>query len=101
MGLCVEFGLKFGLFVIARFRKFRGTMIMDGFVVGLVSVVLQVLYQHYYVLRHMFLVLWIFLYCILLFGHLEVFYRLMMKTVQKTLQILYVLRLLGSLLVCV
>ena len=40
MGLCVVFGLKFGLFVIARFRKFRGTMIMDGFVVGLVSVVL-------------------------------------------------------------
>ena len=25
MGLCVVFGLKFGLFVIARFRKFRGT----------------------------------------------------------------------------
>ena len=25
MGLCVVFGLKFGLFEIARFRKFRGT----------------------------------------------------------------------------
>ena len=25
MGLCVVFGLKFGLFVIARFRKLRGT----------------------------------------------------------------------------
>ena len=25
MGLCVVFGLKFGLFVIARFRKIRGT----------------------------------------------------------------------------
>ena len=25
MGLCVVFGLKFGLFVIARFRKVRGT----------------------------------------------------------------------------
>ena len=25
MGLCVEFGLKFGLIVIARFRKFWGT----------------------------------------------------------------------------
>ena len=25
MGLCVVFGLKFGLFVIAKFRKFRGT----------------------------------------------------------------------------
>ena len=24
MGLCIVFGLKFGLFVIARFRKFRG-----------------------------------------------------------------------------
>ena len=24
MGLCVVFGLKFGLFVIARFRKLRG-----------------------------------------------------------------------------
>ena len=25
MGLCVVLGLKFGLFVIAKFRKFRGT----------------------------------------------------------------------------
>ena len=25
MGLCVVFGLKFGLFVIARLRKIRGT----------------------------------------------------------------------------
>ena len=25
MGLCVVFGLEFGLFVIARFRKLRGT----------------------------------------------------------------------------
>ena len=25
MGLCVVFGLKFGIFVIARFRKFWGT----------------------------------------------------------------------------
>ena len=25
MGLCVVFGLKFGLFVIARFQMFRGT----------------------------------------------------------------------------
>ena len=26
MGLCVEFGLEFRLFVIARFRKLRGTI---------------------------------------------------------------------------
>ena len=25
MGLCGKFGLEFGLFVIARFRKLRGT----------------------------------------------------------------------------
>ena len=41
----------------------------------------------------MCLVLWIFLYCILLFVHLEVFYWLMMRKFQKTLQIKYVLHL--------
>ena len=37
MGLCVAFGLKFGLFVIARFRKFRGTN-DNGWFCGKVSI---------------------------------------------------------------
>ena len=38
MGLCVVFGLEFGLFVIARFRKLRGNK-MNDFVVGVATVV--------------------------------------------------------------
>ena len=33
------FGLEFGLFVIARFRKLRELIIMDGFVVRVATVV--------------------------------------------------------------
>ena len=40
MGLCTVFDPKFGGFVIARFRKFRKLVIMDGFEVVLVFEVL-------------------------------------------------------------
>ena len=94
-------GLKFGLCVIAKFRKFRGTRIMDGYVVGVVTVVLWALFLHCYVLRHMCSVLLLFLCCILLFVRLKEFCLLMMKKFQKILQIVCVLHLLVYLLVCV
>ena len=39
MGLCVVFGLEFGLFVIAGFGNYGELMIMDDFVVGVANVV--------------------------------------------------------------
>ena len=54
MGLCVVFGLKFGLFVIARFRKCRGTNDNDWFcgrggICGAVGVVSTLLCSSSYV----------------------------------------------------
>ena len=54
MGLCVVFGLKFGLFVIARFRKFWGTNDNGWFcgrvgICGAVGVVSTLLYSTSYV----------------------------------------------------
>ena len=54
MGLCVVFGLKFGLFVIARFRKFWGTNDNGWFcgrvgICGAVGVLSTLLYSSSYV----------------------------------------------------
>ena len=75
MGLCDMVGLKFGLCVIAKFRKFCGLVIVDGYVVGVVTVVLT--------LRRMCSVLLLFLCCILLFVRLKEFCLLMMKKIPK------------------
>ena len=53
-------GLKFGLCVIAKFRKFRGTR-DNGWLCGrVVTVVLWALFLHCYVLRHVFCLVAIF-----------------------------------------
>ena len=101
MGLCVVFGLKFGLFVIARFRKFRGTNDNEWFcgrggICGAVDVVSTLLCSSSYVFRLVdIFVLYSFICAsrsILLIDD---------ETFQKILQIVCVLHLLGDLLVCV
>ena len=94
-------GLKFGLCVIAKFRKFRGTR-DNGWLCGRRgNCGAWALFLHCYVLRHMCSVLLLFLCCILLFVRLKEFCLLMMKKFQKILQIVCVLHLLVYLLVCV
>ena len=79
MGLCDMVGLKFGLCVIANFRKFRGTrdngwLCGRGGNCGAVG----------YVLRHKCSVLLLFLCCILLFVRLKEFCLWMMKNSKKS-----------------
>ena len=87
--------------LLLNFENFVGLGIMDGYVVGVVTVVLWALFLHCYVLRHMCSVLLLFLCCILIFVRLKEFCLLMMKKFQKILQIVCVLHLLVYLLVCV
>ena len=101
MGLCVVFGLKFGLFVIARFRKLRGTNDNGWFCGRGGNCGAVVLLLYYYVLRRTCSVLSLFLCYILLFVRLGVFCLLRMKKFQKILQTVCVLHLLVYLLVCV
>ena len=101
MGLCDMFGLKFGLCVIARFRKLRGTkdngwLCGRGGNCGAVGVTSMLLCSSSYVFC-----LVAILYYILLFVRLEEFCFLMMKKFEKILQIVCVLHLLVYLLVCV
>ena len=100
MGLCVIFGLKFGLLVIAKFRKFRGTNDSGWFcgragICGAVGVVSTLLCSSSYVFG---LVDTFVLYSFICAS--RTFYLLMMRIFQKFLQIKYVLHLLGGLLVC-
>ena len=101
MGLCDMVGLKFGLCVIAKFRKFRGTrdngwLCGRGGNCGAVGVISTLLCSSSYVFCLM-----LFLCCILLFVRLKEFCLLMIKKFQKILQIVCVLHLLVYLLVCV
>ena len=101
MGLCVAFGLKFGLCVIAGFRKLRGYNDNGWFcgragICGAVGVVSTLLCSSLYV-----------------FGLVDIFvlYSFICasknilfiddKKFQKILQIVYVLHVLVCLLVCV
>ena len=84
MGLCVVFGLKFGLCVIARFRKLRETNDNGWFcgrvgICGAVGVVSTLLCSSLYVFGLVDI-----LYYILFFVHLKVFCLLMMKKFQKS-----------------
>ena len=95
------FGLKFGLCVIARFRKLRGTkdngwLCGRGGNCGAVGVTSMLLCSSSYVFC-----LVAILYYNLLFVRLEEFCLLMKKKFQKILQIVCVLHLLVYLLVCV
>ena len=99
MGLCDMVGLKFGLCVIAKFRKFRGTrdngwLCGRGSNCGAVGVISTLLCSSSYV----FCLVAIFvLYSFIL----KEFCLLTMKKFQKILQIVCVLHLLVYLLVCV
>ena len=53
-------GLKFGLCVIANFENFVGLGIMDGYVVGVVTVVLWALFLHCYSSSYVFCLVAIF-----------------------------------------
>ena len=93
--------LKFGLCVIAKFRKFRGTkdngwLCGRGGNCGAVGVTSILLCSSSYV----FCLVAIFVLYILLFVRLEGFCLWMMKKFQKILQIICVLHLLVCLLVC-
>ena len=101
MGLCDMFGLKFGLCVIAKFRKFRGTR-DNGWLcgrggncgaVGVISILLCSL-------SYVFCLVAIFVLHSFICASKE-FCLLMMKKFQKILQIVCVLHLLVYLLVCV
>ena len=101
MGLCAVLGLKFGLFVIAKFRKLRGTNDSGWFcgrvgISGAVGVVSTILCSSSYVFG---LVANFVLYSFICAS--KIFYLLMMKIFQKILKIIFVLHLLGGLLVCV
>ena len=101
MGLCDMLGLNFGLCVIAKFRKFRGTKDIGwlcgrGGNCGAVGVTSTLLCSSSYVFC-----LVAILYYILLFVRPEEFCLLMMKKFQKILQIVCVLHLLVYLIVCV
>ena len=94
-------GLKFGLCVIAKFRKFRGTrdngwLCGRGGNCGAVGVISTVLCSSSYVFC---LVASFVLYSFMV--RLKDFCLLMMKKFQKILQIVCVLHLLVYLLVCV
>ena len=58
---------------MAKFRKFRGVGIVDGYLVGVVIVVPLALCLHCYVLRRMYFVVLLFLCYILLFVRLKEF----------------------------
>ena len=93
-------GLKFGLCVIAKFRKFRGTR-DNGWLCGRGGNWCCGRYFYIVMFFVMCSVLLLFLCCILLFVRLKEFCLLMMKKFQKILQIVCVLDLLVYLLVCV
>ena len=67
-----------------NFKKFVVLMIMGDYDVDLVIVVLWVMLVYCFVIRHMCLVLSVFLCYILLFVHLKVLFLLMQKNCEKT-----------------